>query len=369
MKRWIVLALLLALLAAVPAGAEDDAAAWVDGVPVTQAQLDKRLSTARGGGDEADRRAAALCALIEEQALLNEASRRGITCTGDVRTDADRRYERTLDAIRQYVLSQYPDLSGDALEQTMDALLDAMAVDLDDYRDAAERSALLDALDDALAQDMPQPDDADVRARYDALYADQSARFPGDENALEAALLAGDVVVCRPVALKLIKKAEFTFDDLAQALIADASKTDAEEAAGMAMDQYRLLADAVEPIYEDLVAGRRSFDDVLEEIEPGSSAKVNYFHPSSTRFGEDYYQRADAFETVGEISTAYVIPNGYALLYYAGDLPVCDPVPLEQVRGAIEDALRAERRGEWLAARHAEILAAAEVTYAGEGQP
>ena len=50
MKRWIVLALLLALLAAVPAGAEDDAAAWVDGVPVTQEQLDKRLSTARGGG-------------------------------------------------------------------------------------------------------------------------------------------------------------------------------------------------------------------------------------------------------------------------------------------------------------------------------
>ena len=48
--------------------------------------------------------------------------------------------------------------------------------------------------------------------------------------------------------------------------------------------------------------------------DPGSSGKVNYFHPESTRFSADYYTRADAFSEIGEISTAYIIANGYAVL-------------------------------------------------------
>ena len=201
----------------------------------------------------------------------------------------------------------------------VDSLLESIGASREQYRRSAERSVLLDALDEALLAEAPQPAEADIQAFYDELYAEQKALFDEDENAFEAALLQDEIVVYRPVDLKLIQKASFMFDELAKSLIASASLTDAEEANAMMMDQYLRLADEVDPIYQALVAGEMTFAQVMEDLEPGSSEDVNYFHPSSTRFDEEYYQRANAFTTVGEVSTAYVIPYGYAILYYAGD--------------------------------------------------
>ena len=111
-----------------------------------------------------------------------------------------------------------------------------------------------------------------------------------------------------------------------------------------------------------------TFAQVLEDLEPGSSEDVNYFHPSSTRFDEEYYQRANAFTTVGEVSTAYVIPYGYAILYYAGDLEACEAVPLEEVRAQIAAQLQEESCAEFLAQRKAALLAEADVRYAETGK-
>ena len=63
------------------------------------------------------------------------------------------------------------------------------------------------------------PADYLATAIVDYIYEQQKATFDADENAFEAAMLSGEIVVHRPVALKLIQKAEFLFDSGASALI------------------------------------------------------------------------------------------------------------------------------------------------------
>ena len=132
-----------------------------------------------------------------------------------------------------------------------------------------------------------------------------------------------------------------------------------EAAAEMRDDQYRKLDVRLEAAQEALASGEKTFADIMEECKAGSSQTVNYFHESSTRFNEDYYQRAAAFEEVGEVSTAYAMTNGYALLYYAGNLPACERVPLEEVRDLITEVLAQESRSEQLAQARAAIVEAA----------
>ena len=106
-----------------------------------------------------------------------------------------------------------------------------------------------------------------------------------------------------------------------------------------------------------------SFTALMESLKAGSSETVNYFHESSTRFPEAYHSRAAAFTQPGEVSTAYAMHNGYALLCYAGDLPACDRVPLEEVEETIAAQLREERQSEQLTRLRTEIVIAAEITY------
>ena len=375
MKRIIALLLFLALLPGmVPAGAEEDGVvATVNGAAILESEL--RLRTAasslmnaqgqlsRQERDQREREArrAALDQLIQERALLQEAEKRSIRLAGEVQADAQERYARMIAAVESYALSYYPSLTGAELDAQVDSLLAATGTGRDQYRASAQEAALLDALEEALCGEMPQPTQKELAQAYQELYARQKALFDQSENDFEAALLKGEMVVYRPRTVKLIQKAEFTFDPKAIALIRQTRAVSPADAEAMEKDQYLQLAAKVETVYEALLAGSRAFDDVLEEWEPGSSGKVNYFHPSSTRFGESYYSRADAFTQVGEISTAYVIPNGYAILRYAGDLEACQQVPLEQVQEALASQLLARRREAYLAQRKAEMVAGAEV--------
>ena len=370
MLAWLSALLLCISFAPARAEAGEAAvAAWVDGAPVYESLVKARLSSvgspagSLSEAEQAQRRAEILSALILEQVCLNETENRGIRLEGEVQAEADARYARTIASVEDYVRKSYPTLKGDALDGIVDEMLKNTGASREQLRESAGRSALLDALDAVLLEELPAPDDAEIQARYDALHAEQVARFDESENAFEAALLQNEIVVYRPVDLKLIQKAEFTFEKLAQSLIASAMEDDPDEAAGMMLDQYRMLADRVEEVYGALLDGERTFADVLEELEPGSSKRVNYFHPSSTRFDEDYYSRADAFTEVGEISTVYVMRNGFAMLHYAGDLPACEAVPIDEVRDRIAEALRKEQSASFLAERKQALLGAAEIEY------
>lgn len=374
MKRFfLICACLLCLLPA--ARAQDgEIAAYVNGRPVLESQLEERLKNTQWMNAlvaeeltdeqlrerEESARREALDALAAEEALLEEAEKRGLTLERDaIRADADQRYEQMIAMVESYALSAYSSLEGEALAQQVDALLAASGASREQYREVAQRSAILAALDEALAQELPAPDEAAVAARYEALYEAQKAEFDADENAFEAAMLGGETVVHRPVTLKLIQKAEFLFDSGASALIWQTAAMNEEAAEEMRNDQYRKLDARVEAALEALAGGEKTFADIMEECKAGSSETVNYFHESSTRFNEDYYQRAAAFEEVGEVSAPYAMTNGYALLYYAGDLPACDRVPLEEVRARIAEEMAQESRSEQLAQARAAIVEAA----------
>ena len=363
MKRFfLICACLLCLLPA--ARAQDgEIAAYVNGRPVLESQLEERLKNTQWMNAlvaeeltdeqlrerEESARREALDALAAEEALLEEAEKRGLTLEQDaIRADADQRYEQMIAMVESYALSAYSSLEGEALAQQVDALLAASGASREQYREVAQRSAILAA-----------PDEAAVAARYEALYEAQKAEFDADENAFEAAMLGGEIVVHRPVTLKLIQKAEFLFDSGASALIWQTAAMNEEAAEEMRNDQYRKLDARVEAALEALAGGEKTFADIMEECKAGSSETVNYFHESSTRFNEDYYQRAAAFEEVGEVSTPYAMTNGYALLYYAGDLPACDRVPLEEVRARIAEEMAQESRSEQLAQARAAIVEAA----------
>ena len=372
-KFVLICACFLCLLPAARAQSSE-IAAYVNGRPILESQLEERLKNTRllnalasenlteeqlREREESARREA-LDALTTEEALLEEAEKRGLTLEQDViRADADQRYEQMIAMVESYVLSAYSSLEGEALAQQVDALLAASGASRELYREEAQRSAMLAALDEALVKELPAPDEETIAARYETIYEQQKATFDADENAFEAAMLSGEIVVHRPVALKLIQKAEFLFDSGASALIRQTAAVSEEAAAEMRDDQYRKLDVRLEAAQEALASGEKTFADIMEECKAGSSQTVNYFHESSTRFNEDYYQRAAAFEEVGEVSTAYAMTNGYALLYYAGNLPACERVPLEEVRDLIAEVLAQESRSEQLAQARAAIVEAA----------
>lgn len=376
-KKLAFLCACLCLLAAACAFAQETVL-YVNGEPILQSELDQKVKNARvfnaqatEGLTEAQQQERnermykeALMSLISERALIQEAEKRGFTLdNADVKALADQQYQEAIASVERYVLSTYPDLKGEELEMQVASVLASSGNSLENYRALADRSAMLAMLDAALLAEADGPDDAAVQVYYDALYAEQKDLFARDQNAFEAAVLQKQIVVHRPVALKMIQKAEFLFEDGAFALISQMATMNPQTAETMRADQYGKLDAKVEEARQQVLSGKRSFADVMESCKQGSSAVVNYFHKKSTRFNEDYYSRAAAFETVGEISTAYRMPNGYAVLYYAGDLPACDRVPLEEVRERILQELGDDIRLNALKEARTQIVTSAQITY------
>lgn len=376
MKKALLFCFCLGLLLTTFCAQGEEAVAYVNGEPILRSQVEQRMQnslflSAQTSSDmtdqqkEAQRETAkkgALDALVQETALLQAAEKRGIRLeNAGVQEDAQQRYQSILSAVESYVHASYPTLAEEALDEQVDELLNLAGDSRESYRQMTERSALLHALDEALKKELPEPSQQDIEARYKQLYKEQKAHFDNDQNAFEAALLQGNIVVYRPVDLKLIQKVEFLFDQEASALIRQTALVSEETAEEMRIDQYRILANEVEEIYRALTQGEITFASVMEEWKEGSSQKVNYFHETSTRFDEAYFSRASAFETVGEISTAYVLPNGYAILHYAGNLEAQEQLPLSQVEEAISQLLLEEGEKEGLAKAKQKIIDSAEV--------
>lgn len=373
--RFLISLMICLLLAAGVCGAEE-IAATVNGRPVTEEALQERLqtsqivntyATAEMTQEEKDEiarvaREAALQVLIREEALLDEAEKRGFgSDSPEVRAEADSLYEQMIASAEAYVLASYPNLSGEELAVQVDTLLGIAGGSRENYKALALRSAALSALDAALMEELQNPSEAEIQAYYDTLYAEQKAQFDMDHNSFEAAMLQEKLVVYRPVDLKMIQKAEFLFEQEALALIRQTAAINVDMADEMRADQHRLLLPSVEKVHQELINGSRSFAEVLEGLKPGSSQKYNYFNEASSRFNDDYYSRAAAFENVGEISTIYEMTTGFAILYYAGDVPDCEKVPLEEVREQICSIIVSENSAEALQTAKDQIVAAAEI--------
>lgn len=382
MKRFLFCVCLCLLLAA--SAFAQEVVLYVNNEPVLQVELDQKVKNSKvfnaqatAGLTDAEKEQReqrmyqeALMSLISERALIQEAEKRGYTLDNEtVKALADQQYQETLAAVERYVLASYPGLEGEELKAQVQSVLASSGNSLESYRQLAERSAMLAVLDAALLAEAEGPDDTAVAAYYDALYEEQRELFTRDQNAFEAAVLQKQIVVYRPVDLKMIQKAEFLFEDGAFALISQMATLNPDSAEKMRADQYGKLEAKVEETRQQLISGKTTFAEVMESCRAGSSGTINYFHLNSTRFNEDYYSRAAAFEKAGEISTAYRMPNGYAVLYYAGDLPACERVPVEEVRERIVEVLGDEMRMENLKQARTQIVVSAQITYPeGENQ-
>lgn len=377
-KSFLFFVLILILLTLHTVSAEEDSViAYVGGVPITRAMAEQRASsgTAISGASalsDEEKAAAreeaikqALFSLIAEQACINEAERLGLDLDGNTTAETERLYNRMIDAVESYVTMSYPNLDRNAMDEQVDSLLKVLGSSRESYRETARRTALISALEAYWMNDYPLPSDAEVRTNYDELYSAQKELFDADENAFESAMLNREPVVYRPRDLKMIRKAEFLFSDDISTYLRQLRQLGVSNADQQIMDQYHMLADQVEPVYEAILSGEKSFTEVMEELDPGSSEKVNYFHPESTRFSADYYDRANAFTEVGEISTAYIIANGYAVLEYFGDIPAGELSP-EEAADMIREVIKSEGSRDYLTAMKQDLLDRTEILFVTE---
>ncbi|MCI6040912.1 MAG: SurA N-terminal domain-containing protein, partial [Clostridiales bacterium] len=151
MKKNISLLLALTLfLCGSYARAEDRAVASVNGVPIWESELLRRMTVSavlnQQSGDEITNeertardtvlRIQVLDALIEERVLLNEAEKRGLTADF-LREDIDTRFRKMIGAVAAYVLASYPGLEGEALLEQVESLLKATGSSLDSYYETA----------------------------------------------------------------------------------------------------------------------------------------------------------------------------------------------------------------------------------------
>ncbi len=369
------------ILLSVRAVSCDDGTAvvYVGDSVITREMADRRaaagtaVSSASSLSDE-DKEAArdeafdrAVLALIAEQVCLNEAERLGLDGTEAVLLETERLYARMIEAVESYVRVSYPNLEREEMDEQIDSLLKVIGESRESYLETARRSALISALEAYWMEHSPDPSDEEVRQYYDELYSEQKELFDADENEFESAMLNRKLVVYRPRDLKLIRKAEFLFSDEVAAFLRQARQLGVSNADKQIMDQYHALADEVEPVYEDLLSGKISFTEVLEGLKEGSSSQVNYFNPESTRFAADYYDRANAFTRIGEISTAYIIPNGYAVLEYYGDIPA-GSMPPEEAAESIRALIREESSKAYLTKMKQDLLDQAEIRFVSDGQ-
>ena len=222
LKRTIILIIFLilpVLTASAVRAQEDPAAARVGGVPIPESLVTRRMHSAGGTASSDDEAALAetrrktLLTLIAEQACINEAKRLGLDQAEETKAETERRYGKMIEAVESYVRSSYPNLDREAMDEQVDALLKVLGESRETYRETAERSALVSALENYWLSLYPEPSDEEVLDYYDELYSIQKERFDADENAFESAMLNGELVVYRPVDLKLIRKAEFLFSE------------------------------------------------------------------------------------------------------------------------------------------------------------
>ena len=377
-KSVIFFILILILLTLHTVSAEEDSViVYVGGVPITRSMAEQRASSGTaisGASALSDEEKAAvreeaikqaLFSLIAEQACINEAERLGLDLDGNTAAETERLYNRMIEAVESYVRMSYPNLDRNAMDEQVDSLLKVLGSSRESYRETARRTALISALEAYWMNDYPLPSDAEVRTNYDELYSAQKELFDADENAFESAMLNREPVVYRPRDLKMIRKAEFLFSDDISTYLRQLRQLGVSNADQQIMDQYHMLADQVEPVYEAILSGEKSFTEVMEELDPGSSEKVNYFHPESTRFSADYYDRANAFKEVGEISTAYIIANGYAVLEYFGDIPAGELSP-EEAADMIREVIKSEGSRDYLTARKQDLLDGTDILFVTE---
>jgi hypothetical protein len=163
------------------------------------------------------------------------------------------------------------------------------------------------------------------------------------------------------VTCKVIKQVYVKFDDditdLIQRLISTGSAAEAE---AMRADQRERQRAVVDGILERLRG--EPFEDIMEEIKPGSRDEKNYISNRSNRFPSEYMNAVMGIGAPGGVSEPVMADFGAVILYWADTIEAEGRIPIENVYGVMENLATEKKRDEALKEAMTEWRSRANVT-------
>lgn len=300
------------------------------------------LSEEELAGKKRAAREAILEELISERILLAKAAELGIAETPEMRRAAELGWQSTVQAMTDYVLASYPTLEGKELDETVASMLRVQGLEETSAIENSIRAATRNALLEQVKESAPAPDEAQLKAAYDALLEEQTQAFSVNPASYEAALLSGDIILYAPEPCRVVASVYFRFDDdvigLLKQLESVGSTQTLEE---MRSDQRLLMDEQVAAALARLENGE-DFSTIQEEWQNGGTA-TNYITPGSTRFADGVTEAVWSLENEGEWTEPFELEYGYQVYCWMDTLED-GAVPLEAVREQLFERLEAELR-------------------------
>jgi parvulin-like peptidyl-prolyl isomerase len=338
----------------------DRVVAVVDGEIITFGQVESRLGgayriyEALSGMSEEEieekklaARRQALENMIQELVLANKLRDEAITLSDEMEAKANAEYERRLSSISAFVLKEYPSLSGAELDGMVDSLLASGGATRETLRNNVRQAVLRETLFESARMKVTGASGRETEEFYEALVREQTEMFDSDASQYEKALLEDRPVVYRPETCRVIKQVYIKFDDDIAGLIRQLMSHDsAAEAEAMRADQHERQRAAADDILKRLKG--EPFENIMEEIKPGSRDEKNYISHRSNRFSKEYKEAAMGIDAEGGVSAPIRTDFGTVILYWADTLEAEGRIPIERVYGVMESLAIEKKRDEAL---------------------
>lgn len=220
----------------------------------------------------------------------------------------------------------------------------------------------------------------EVQSAYDALLADQKARFAEYPDDYEFAIMSGETIAYNLEGYRYVKHILLTFDNPADAIaVEDLYAQIAELNAETDFEQITALQEQLDGYYaaldaeaEEIIAqlnGGADFDALIAQygedeemvIEPTKS--IGYtVSADSLRFSTDFVEGCMMLENIGDVSVPVHTVSGVHIIKYVGDVTPGE-VSLDDVRATLEAEVLADKQELSYVEQEAQWIAAAEVKY------
>lgn len=223
--------------------------------------------------------------------------------------------------------------------------------------------------------------DEEVQAAYDALLADQKARFDEYPDDYEFAIMSGETIAYNLDGYRYVKHILLTFDDpdvatKVEDLYYQISELDPETD----FEQITALQEELNGYYTDLDAkadtvlaeinAGADFDALIEkygedeamEYEPTKSVGYTVSAASVNQFSDDFIEGCMMLEKVGDVSVPIHSVGGVHIIKYVGDV-VPGEVALDSIRSTIEAEVLSDKQESAYVEQEAQWIAAADAKY------
>ena len=317
----------------------------------------------------------ALSQVVEEKVKLAKAEELGLATPSAedeaaIDANAQERYEQTL----AFYVQNDGTMTADEAREDAVTRMEADGITLESFRDEAEGELLEEKLRDYAAQGVTVTDGA-LQEVYDRYLSEQQPIYDANPGQYEYDLRYGETtVVYNPAGYRTFKQVLIPFDagdamrveEINLELGSLDAGTDAQRIEELNGELNTLYA-KLEPTAEealDRVAEGASIDSLIAEYGDASSeGEVFYISDASTTYETALKEAVMALAEPGDISQVPVrTAAGLCIFYYNADVPA-GPVPLEDVREALEGEALQSLRDDAYNAQLAQWVEEANVTY------